>query len=69
MDQIIVGIIAVGAALYLFWRIRSTLKKEDACSGCAGCGGSCCGVHTECGSTSATIIRDGNDKELQNGNR
>ncbi len=39
VDYLIVGIIALAAAFYLFRHFRAKLRPPDGASGCPGCGG------------------------------
>jgi len=50
MDEIIIAILAVLAAGYLFWRFRGAVKRKNAACGCGTCGCECGNVLSDCGS-------------------
>ncbi len=41
MDIILIALIGLLAAGYLFWRFRCALKGKNPCSTCGTCGGVC----------------------------
>lgn len=44
MDNLVLGIIALTAALSIIWHIRKSFNEGKASGGCGGCGGKCEGV-------------------------
>jgi len=41
MDTIVVAVLALLAAGYLFWRFRAAVKGKDSRCGCGTCGSAC----------------------------
>ena len=69
MDQIIVGIIALVAAGYLFRRFRSVVKNGNASCGCGSCGSACGSAKTDCGDNRLLVIQGGKGTADRTGNR